>query len=142
MRARRPESDGLFLRLLDGRDLVLILARHVATVTREDVLRQWALPALVERGGVFHLADSAAAAAIAAAGLTGRSPSVTRARAAGLVVAGPAPVGELAVALHVDARTIRRLASSRADARLVRAIRLQLGLRPRLGTQNTAFVAE
>ncbi len=72
----------------------------------------------------------AAAAAFALPALTGRRNETARARRAAVhVVSEHHATAEIAVALGVDPRSVRKLAGLRADAAAVRAVELQMRLR-------------
>lgn len=96
-------------------------------LTRADLLAQWGAPALEEAHDLATLAESGAAA-VAAPELRGRSDGVVAARRA-CVHAGEAPTAALAAALGVSRRAVRALRHESPDPRLVRAVRLQMGLR-------------
>lgn len=79
----------------------------------------------------------AAAAALALPNLGGRSPLVVRARrAATQAVARELDANQVADLLGIGRRTVRRLRSDPSDARLVRAVQLQLRLRQPADVEN------
>ncbi len=123
----------------DGLWLADRLREVAPSITRADLLRQWGVTDLGERDGLEHLAD-AAAAAIGADSLAGRSAPVVAARAAAIVAAGDGvATASLAAALGVDERSVQRMRATRADPSLVRAIRRQLDLRARLPSSDLPF---
>ena len=106
------------------------LTRALPRWRRADFLRLVGVGSLEPADGPLELLPDAAAAAICRAGLKGRAAEVTAARVAALQVArGRLPWAALADLLRIDRRTIHRLRERPADEGLVRAIRLQLGLR-------------
>lgn len=98
-------------------------------VKRVDLLAHWGIDALDPAFCLGQLAD-AGAAAIAVSRLMGRGIDVVEARRA-CVAAAPSDVStaDLAAALGVATRTIRDCRGAPVDAGLVRAVRLQMGLR-------------
>ncbi|MES2638366.1 MAG: hypothetical protein V4850_02760 [Myxococcota bacterium] len=110
-------------------------------VRRADLLAQWGLVALDEAEHLELLAE-AGAAAIGAPALSGRADDTVAARRA-CVHATDAGPNALAEALGIAARTVRHLRGQAPDPRLVRAVRLQMGLRAAIGPPGeAAFVGE
>lgn len=97
-------------------------------LTRADLLAQWGIPSLAEGDALEHLADSAAAAAGVGA-LVGLSTPVVEARRAAVHACRDTPASQVADALAVTPRCVRKLRLQEPDAALVRAVRLQVGLR-------------
>lgn len=107
-------------------------------VRRADLLTAAGLPPFDELLAPAHLADAAAAAvAVALPTLATKAPAAVAARAAAVHAARDLGVPSLAAALGISERTIRDLAARPTDPGLVRAVRLQMGLRsvvsPRTG---------
>jgi hypothetical protein len=106
-----------------------VVRRHLPRVTRQDLLSCMQVAALQTADGPVELIPRAALAAAALPSLKGKSPDVLAARRAALEVIGsrlsPATLADL---FGVTTHAIRELRRRPADARLVQAIRLQLGL--------------
>ncbi len=98
-------------------------------VKRTDLLAHWGIEGLEPAFCLRQLAD-AGAAAIAVSRLGGRGADVVQARRA-CVAAAPRDLSaaDLAAALGVATRTVRHCRGEPADPTLVRAVRLQMGLR-------------
>lgn len=79
----------------------------------------------------LDLLYDAAAGAIGRADLTGREDIVVAARRAAVHVAAGEDANAIAEALGLSARAVRRLRTEEADPALVRAVRLQGGMRSR-----------
>ncbi|MSQ03754.1 MAG: hypothetical protein EXR71_18020 [Myxococcales bacterium] len=77
----------------------------------------------------LSLLAEAAAAAVGCPALSGNTPAVVSARIAAIAAAGSLGTGAVAVALGLTARAVQRLRARPASPQLVRAIRLQCGLR-------------
>ncbi len=133
--------------LLGLRPRGLWLAERVRTllprVKRADLLAHWGIQGLEPSFSLEHLAD-AAAAAVAVSRLEGRQIEVVEARRA-CVAAAPAEVtaSTLAGALGVATRTIRDCRAAPVHPVLVRAVRLQVGLRLRVApAEKGSFVSD
>jgi hypothetical protein len=100
----------------------------VPRVRREDLLAQLGVAELGEARDLPRLAD-AAAAAVGVASLVGRQTEVVRGRLAAVHAMPDAATIDLARALGVTTRAIRQCRQEAPDPTLVRAVRLQLGLR-------------
>ncbi|RME27624.1 MAG: hypothetical protein D6798_04135 [Deltaproteobacteria bacterium] len=104
--------------------------RHLPRVDRAALLDHLGAPDLDERPLVLDRLADAAAAAVGVAGLDGRSAAVVEARRAAVHVArSQMQTAELAASLSCSAPTVRRLAASTPDPRVVRAVEGQLRLR-------------
>ena len=126
----------------DGHWLAARVRELAPQLDRRALLGQWGLQDLAPAGPPANLAEleDCGAAAVGLPNLDKRSAASRAARRACVEVAGPsATLESLAEALHVHARTIRRLRESPADARLVQAIRLQLALRVSLPVPSEPF---
>ena len=99
----------------------------VPRVRRENLLEHWGLSALEDHFDLDTLADSGAAA-IGRADLRGNAAEAVAARIA-CVHSGSATTAELADALSITTRSVRALRLLEPDPKLVRAVRLQMGLR-------------
>jgi hypothetical protein len=119
-----------FLDLIGARTIGAWTAAHVRRflprVRREHVLEMVGMidPEKGPPGPVHGLPD-AAAAAVGAATLEGRSAAVVAARIAAIAVAGDAAADKL----RLPQRTLHRLRGRRADPAIVRAIHQQLAIR-------------
>ncbi|MFN2168145.1 MAG: hypothetical protein ACK2U9_18030 [Anaerolineae bacterium] len=121
--------DLIGLRLLGGytRDHI---ARCLPRVQRATFLEWAGLTGLQSAEGPLDEVLAATLAATALPRLTGRSVPVLQARRALMEVVGPRlPTADLAALLGVTERTLYRFKHHPVDMALVRAIRLQLGLR-------------
>jgi hypothetical protein len=96
-------------------------------VGRVHLLEHWGISKLEEAFDLDALADSGAAA-IGRGDLRGNTPDAVAARIA-CVHAGTATTAELADALSITTRSVRELRLLAPDPKLVRAVRLQMGLR-------------
>ena len=94
-----------------------------------------ASPADVRRGGAARLVRAAAAALCISSDLPARAAPVVAARraAARLGTEAGIPTRELAWALAVPGRTVRRLATERVDPSLTRAVLLRISLEELVG---------
>jgi hypothetical protein len=132
--------DLLELRVL-GPEAVRRFREHLPRLGRPALLALLGVPALEPGDDPAHLVD-AAAAALALPGLANRRPTTVLARTAlahaAVEMGHGARVGEV---LDVDRKTAWRLRSGAAPAALVRAVRLQVGLREALATARGAQVA-
>jgi hypothetical protein len=99
--------------------------RYLRRVRREHILEAMGLPD--PEGVVSAMVDlrDAAAAAIGAASLDGRTPDILSARVAAVAVAVP----DAARLLQLPPRTLHRLRATAADPAIVRAIQQQLAMR-------------
>jgi hypothetical protein len=122
-------SDLLGLRVL-GAYTANHVREYLPRINRVDLLRHLGVEALHEAAGPPSLVVPATLAASGLQDLTARDAEGRRARHAAMeVVGGQLPRARLAEMLGVDRRTLQRMNGSEADRRLVRAIKLQLGLR-------------
>jgi hypothetical protein len=96
-------------------------------VGRVHLLEHWGISKLEEAFDLDALADSGAAA-IGRGDLRGNTPDAVAARIA-CVHACTATTAELADALSITTRSVRELRLLAPDPKLVRAVRLQMGLR-------------
>lgn len=122
--------DLLGLRVV-GSTLAARVREHLPRVRREHLLLHLGVPSLDECEALEHLGE-ATLAAFAMHTLAPRSAAVVHARAAAVrAMSGAVRGPELAAALDVGPRTIRRLAQvdGGVDASAVRAVRLQMALR-------------
>lgn len=110
-------------------------------VTRADLLAHWGLESLEEGFDLGRLAEAGAAAAGVASFRT-RSKQVVAARRACVAVAAGHDADVVARALGLSPRTVRRLRADEPPAAMVRAVRLQLGLRLGVAPPAVDFVAE
>lgn len=111
-------------------------------VQRADLLAQLGVLRLDEALSLPVLAD-AAAATVGVATLDGNGADVVRARLAAVHGAAEIPAREVAAALGVTDRTVRKLREREPEAALVRAVRLQVGLRLALaGKERLDFLGE
>ncbi len=99
----------------------------VPRVTRTELLRHWGIEELVEAVDLGTLAE-AGAAAVGITTLEGRHALVVEARRA-CAQATSADTFDVATALGLAPRTVRDLRAAAASPLLVRAVRLQMGLR-------------
>jgi hypothetical protein len=113
-------------------------------VTRAQLVRRFGIDELAERAGPPDKLVEAASAALALPGITGRGASARAARRALLEIAsGQLAVTRTAELIGCSARTLDRIRAIPPDQALVRAIRLQLGLRQAVAEAATgAFVAQ
>ena len=107
----------------------------VPRVTRAALLGHWGLLELTEGVDLATLAESGAAA-VGVGALRGRDARVVAARGACVHAAMSASTTTLANALEVTTRTVRTLRATPPDPRLVRAVRLQMGLRALIDVGN------
>lgn len=107
-------------------------------VVRADLLRQWGVAEFGELVRMDLLAQSGAAT-IAAADLRGNTPDVVAARLACVHAAAGEPVAVIAAALAIDERSVRRHLARAPDAALLRAVRLQMGLRSMVSAGVAAY---
>jgi len=98
---------------------------------RSDLLDQLGARSLAEEVHLDTLAD-AAAGAVGVATLEGRSEEAVRARLAAVHAAIEHPAVAVARALGVTDRAVRKLRAQEPEPAMVRAIRLQMGLRAAL----------
>jgi hypothetical protein len=118
--------------------LAVRLREHLARVTRESLLAPLGLRSFNERSA---LDLNAIAAAFALPGLDGPGADAIAARRVAAHLATPAERPELAEALGVSPRTLRRLASEPVHEGHLRAIRRQLGLRDALAAGISSLAA-
>lgn len=111
---------------------------HLPRVNRTSLLAHLGADPQACSEPLAALAD-AAAAAVGLHLLVGREPLVVAARRAAVIAAGATPISEVAELLSLPLRTTQRLRCEGAPPELVRAVRLQLGLRARC--PEPAFVA-
>lgn len=97
-------------------------------VERDDLLAQWGISEFSEVLDLPLLAVSGAAA-IGTADLLGNLPAQHLARCACVHAAAGTPAYLIAQSLGITERGVRRLMKSAPDAAMVRAVRLQMGLR-------------
>lgn len=100
-------------------------------LSRTDLLRHWGLDELVEAFDLSLLNEAGAAAAGVAA-LVGNPAPIVRARRACVHAAEGVSAADVARVLDISARVVRKHRSLPVDSRMVRAVRLQIGVR--LGT--------
>ena len=118
----------LFGLRVDGRWLAERVRALLPRVNRRDLLEQWGIQRLDEAEALHHLSE-AAAAAVGLPSLTGRQTIVVAARRAAVhACRGPATEA-VAAALGLTSRAVRKLRAQPPNSELVRAIRLQMGLR-------------
>jgi len=121
--------DLLGLRLL-GAHTIEQVRSFLPRVNRRQLLAYLGLESLEEVDGPLELIVPAALSAAGLNDLSGRTREQAAARRAILELAGgQVPIARLARQIGVSARTLFRTRSLPPDPRLVRAIRLQLGLR-------------
>jgi hypothetical protein len=121
--------DLLGLRLIGAHTI-----RHVKTllprVDRRQLLGYLGLSTLEPADGPLEQVVPAALAAAALSDLRGRGPEKAAARRAVMEIVGSRmTLTELATGMEVNRRTLQRARPVAVDAALVKAIRLQLGLR-------------
>ncbi len=131
--------DLLGMRLLGGYTTTLV-RQLLPRINRKKLLEYLHVPALQPGEEPLELVVPAAEATMARVGLDGRTRELVDVRRAVVQVVGSrmAP-SELAQMMGVDRRTITRLRAQPADARLVKAIRLQLALRASRPVEEGAF---
>lgn len=104
--------------------------RMLPRVSRAQLLALIGLPALPEAGGPLELVREAALAAVGRSSLVPRSATARAVwRAAMAVLEGRVALTTTARLLGVSPSTLFRLRAAKPDPQLVRAIKLQLGLR-------------
>ncbi len=115
----------------DGVWIAERVRKQAPRLQRGDLLGQLGVDSLDEGVKLDTLAD-AAAGAMGVATLEGRSAEVVRARLAAVHAAGELPPRAVAQALGVTDRAVRKLRAQVPEPALVRAVRLQMGLRAAL----------
>jgi hypothetical protein len=125
---------------LNGAYLVPRVKALLPRLRRGDLLARFGLSELDVGTAIEDLAD-AAAATVAAPALVGNGPAVVAARRAAIAhaLAQHIAVEEIAAALSLTARAVRKLAARPVDKWHVRAVGLQLGLRARLPRPTPSF---
>ena len=122
-------SDLLGLRVL-GAYTANYVREYLPRISRVDLLRHLGVEELVEATGPPSLVVRATLAASGLQDLTSRDAEGRAARCAAMeVVGGQVSRTRLAAMLEVDRRTLLRMNGTEADRKLVRAVKLQLGLR-------------
>jgi len=131
--------DLLGLRLL-GRYTSARVRQHLPRIKRAQLLECLGLEELVTSDDPLDRLVPAAAAAVGRLDLTGRTDDVTAARRAVIEIAG-SRLGNTAMAhlLGVSRRTVCRLRSRPVDARLLKAVRLQVALHQQRQLEEGAF---
>ncbi len=116
--------------------------QHLPRVDRATLLEHIGAPDLDERPLAFDGLADAAAAAIGRTSLEGKHAEVVAARRAAIHLArGQVPTAALAASLGCSTSSVRRLAATPPEARIVRAIAGQLLLRAG-AVAEPAFVPE
>jgi hypothetical protein len=115
---------------LNGRYLIARVKALLPRLRRRELLAKYGLSQLDVGTSLDDLAD-AAAATVAAAALVGTRAPIVAARRAAICFARTqgATIADIAAWLSLTERAVRKLACQPADAKHVRAVGLQLGLR-------------